>query len=360
VAGPGDIYVGFDSEWESGGVTPEQYPAAIDENATQNRSYVAGMSSFAPPDYNNIGNDDEVGTIEDLSGGALSGNWMIRASGQTGGGGTCGTPAPTPSATATACAAGGGGWTAGAPMPNTLVRSVGVYFPSDGMFYSMGGRIDDTAGDDFQHVLQYNPATNTWTQMGVTLPDNNMNNMACGVLSPAGTPYIYCVGGSAATQVTGIARVFYYDPATDTVTTLTSADDWPGDASGTILPGGFAVSNNKLYILGGFDINVASTNGIYEFDPTAAAGSKWTTETSTTPVGIMYAPTAAMGGLIYVLGASDYQGGTVVDTNTTFSFDPATDTIDTTLLDTESHGRNESVADERWDDMGVGWWPSGA
>ena len=37
---------------------------------------------------------------------------------------------------------------------------------------------------------------------------------------------------------------------------------------GTILPGGFTVANNKLYILGGFDINVASTNQIWQFDPT--------------------------------------------------------------------------------------------
>ena len=29
-----------------------------------------------------------------------------------------------------------------------------------------------------------------------TLPDNQMNNMACGVLTVSGTPYIYCVGGS--------------------------------------------------------------------------------------------------------------------------------------------------------------------
>ena len=80
---------------------------------------------------------------------------------------------------------------------------------------------------------------------------------------------IYCVGGSAAGQTTATARVFFYNPVTDTVTTLTSGDNWPGDAAGTILPGGFAVANNKLYILGGFNINVASTNQIWEFDPTA-------------------------------------------------------------------------------------------
>ncbi|MGH8099696.1 MAG: hypothetical protein ACREIW_00260, partial [Chthoniobacterales bacterium] len=148
---------------------------------------------------------------------------------------------------------------AGPDMPTVLIRAVGVYFPADGNFYTMGGRTGDTAGSDFQHVLRYSPGSNTWTQMGVTLPDNQMNNMACGVLTVSGTPYIYCVGGSAATLTTATARVFFYNPATDTATTLTAGDNWPGDAGGTILPGGFAETNNKMYILGGFNINVSST-----------------------------------------------------------------------------------------------------
>src|SRR5207302_9196643 len=189
-----------------------------------------------------------------------------------------------------------------------------------------GERTAATSGSDFQHVLKYSPRSNTWTQMGVTLPHNTMNNMACGVLTLGGTPYIYCVGGSAAGQPTATARVFYYNPATDTVTTLTGADNWPGDAAGTILPGGFAETGNKMYILGGFNINVASTNQIWQFDPTGAVGAKWLQRVNT-PEGIMYAPTAAIGGIIYVGGASDYQGGTVVDTTNSFSFNPAANTI---------------------------------
>jgi len=210
-------------------------------------------------------------------------------------------------------------------MPTVLVRAVGVYF-TDGNFYTMGGRTADTAGSDFQHVLKYNPGTNAWSQMGVTLPDNQMNNMACGVLTVGGTPYIYCVGGSAAGQTTAAARVFFYNPATDTATALGAGDNWPGNAAGTILPGGFAVTGNKLYILGGFNINIASTNQIWQFDPTQGVGSKWLQRVNT-PVGIMYAPTAAIGGIIYVGGASDYQGGTVIDTTNSFSFNPAANTI---------------------------------
>ena len=219
------------------------------------------------------------------------------------------------------------GWSAGPDMPTVLVRAVGVYFQADGNFYTVGGRTSDTAGDDFQHVLQYNPTSNSWTQMASTLPDNQMNNMACGVLSVSGSPLIYCVGGSAAGNTTATARVFTYDPATDTPALLGS-DDWPGDAAGTILPGGFTVANNKLYILGGFNINVASTNEIWEFNPNAAAGSRWTQKVNT-PEGIMYAPTCTINGIIYVGGASDFQGGAVVDTTNSFSFDPVANTIGT-------------------------------
>ncbi len=69
------------------------------------------------------------------------------------------------------------GWSAGPDMPTVLVRAVGVYFQADGNFYTMGGRTSDTAGSDFQHALQYNPNSNSWTQMASTFPDNQMNNI---------------------------------------------------------------------------------------------------------------------------------------------------------------------------------------
>ena len=57
---------------------------------------------------------------------------------------------------------------------------------------------------------------NSWTTKAATYADNQVNNMACGVLTDAGTPYIYCVGGSAAGATTSADRVFRYNPATDT------------------------------------------------------------------------------------------------------------------------------------------------
>ena len=220
-----------------------------------------------------------------------------------------------------------GSWCAGPNLPSVGTRLVGVFFPANGKFYAMGGRSSDTAGSDFTHPFEYDTGSNTWTTKSATYPDNQVNNMACGVLTNAGTPYIYCVGGSAAGQTTATARVFFYNPVTDTITSLTASDNWPGDAAGTILPGGFAVTGNKLYTLGGFNINVASTNQIWQFDPTAGVGSKWLQEVNTPVAGAMYVPTAAIGGIIYVGGASDFVGGLVTDNTTSFSFNPATNTI---------------------------------
>jgi len=223
-----------------------------------------------------------------------------------------------------ACTAG---WSAGGNLPSVGIRLVGVFFPSNGKFYAVGGRSSDSAGSDFTHPFEYDTTANTWTTKSATFADNTVNNMACGVLTLSGTPYIYCVGGSAAGQTTANARVFYYNPVADSLTYLTAADNWPGDVAGTILPGGFAVYNNKLYILGGFNINVASTNQIWQFDPNAAVGAKWT-QMVNTPEGVMYAPTCTIGNTIYLAGASDYSGG-VIDTTNSFSFNPIANSIGT-------------------------------
>ena len=87
-------------------------------------------------------------------------------------------------------------WSPGADLPITGVGLVGVYFQANGKFYGMGGRSSDTAGNEFTHPFEYDPDTNSWTTKSATYPDTHVNNMACGVLSDAGTPYIYCVGGS--------------------------------------------------------------------------------------------------------------------------------------------------------------------
>ena len=140
----------------------------------------------------------------------------------------------------------------------------GRRFFTDG-FYVVGGRSADGIGNDLPHPFKYDVGTNTWSIKAATYPDNQVSDMACGVLTDSGTNYIYCVGGSADGQTTATDRVFRYNPITDTIETI--ASPWPGDSDGITLPGGFAVFNNKLYVLGGFRINTAMTDTIWEFTP---------------------------------------------------------------------------------------------
>jgi len=168
--------------------------------------------------------------------------------------------------------------------------------------------------------------------------------MACGVLTDGGTDYIYCVGGSAGGQTTATARVFRYNPVTDAIENLSSP--WPGDADGITLPGGFTVLNNKFYILGGFRINTAMTDTIWEFTPST---NTWVLKKAVLPVSRGYIPTLAVYDfkvgtyLIYTGGGSDWDGTTLVDTNDSFRYDPVADSITTIASIPRATGETRAV-----------------
>ena len=103
-----------------------------------------------------------------------SGTWHTRIGKFNFGGGS---PTPTPTATATATPSSCT-WSAGPSMPSPGTRMAGVFFPANGKFYAMGGRMSDTAGSEFTHPLEYDPGTNSWTTKSATYPDNHVNNMA--------------------------------------------------------------------------------------------------------------------------------------------------------------------------------------
>ena len=166
-----------------------------------------------------------------------------------------GGPTPTPTATPTGCA-----WAPGPDLPSVGARIVGVFFPGNGKFYGMGGRSSDNPGTEFTNPFEFDPVSNSWTIKSATYPDIQVNNMACGVLNESGTDYIYCVGGSDVASQTTTGRVFRYNPITDTLSSI--GDPWPPGATTTTLPGGFSVFNNKLYLLGGF--NIPGGNAITE------------------------------------------------------------------------------------------------
>jgi len=217
-------------------------------------------------------------------------------------------------------------WTGGPTLPTVLVRGVGVYFPLNGHFYSVGGRTSDSPGSDTTNPFDYNPGTNTWTTATATFPDNQVNNMACGVLTVSNVPQIYCVGGSAAGATMATARVFTYNPATNTITALPASANWPGDADGITLPGGFSVYNNKLYILGGFKISTSMSDEIWEFTPGTNA---WVQKSSHLGAQLGYVPTTTIGNKIYTAGGDNWDGTTINDQTNAYVFDPVGDTINT-------------------------------
>jgi N-acetylneuraminic acid mutarotase len=243
----------------------------------------------------------------------------------------CGTAAATTSHPSGTCTPPGA-WESRTDFPGTIVRAWGTFFPADGKFYLLGGRSIDGAGNEFLQVQIYDPATDTWSASNATFPDGNINNMVGGVLDFGGTPLIVTVGGSLGTN-TGDPQVVTtdtrtYDPVGDSLQILTN-DPWPGNTDALTLPGGAAVYENKLFVFGGFDVNVGMSDTIWQFDPSAAEGSRWTEMTATLPVPAGYIPTATSNGLIYLLGGSTWDDVnlTILDSDQSLVYDPDADTI---------------------------------
>jgi Kelch motif len=230
------------------------------------------------------------------------------------------------------------GWHAGPDMPSTAVRTVGVYFWPNDNFYAVGGRSMDGVGNDFTHPFEFNRGTNTWSIKSATYPDNQVSDMACGILTDSGTNYIYCVGGSAGGQTTATDRIFRYNPITDTIETIPSP--WPGDADGITLPGGFVAFNGKLYILGGFRINTEMIDTIWEFTP---GTNTWIQKAAHLPVPLGYIPTTAIFNLIYTGGGSTWDGTTIHDSNYSFVYDPIADSISTIASIPRATGETRAI-----------------
>jgi Kelch motif protein len=223
-----------------------------------------------------------------------------------------------------------GAWGARAVFPGTIARAWGTFFPADGKFYLLGGRSADGSGFEYLQVNIYDPVADAWSASNATFADNNVNNMVGGVLDFAGTPLIVVVGGSPGTNAGdpqfASDETRTYDPAGDSLQVLTN-DPWIGNTDTLTLPGGAAVYENKLFVFGGFDINIGMTSGIYSFDPSAAEGSRWSQMTSTLPTPIGYVPAATSNGLIYLFGGATWDGTTLLDSQESSVFDPDADTL---------------------------------
>ena len=212
----------------------------------------------------------------------------------------------------------------------------------NGKFYAIGGRTGDgdpTLGQ--RNPLEYNPATNTWTQKSAQFADLSTSNVLGGIVTVAGTPVVMVVGGSEGGGTVGTTEVRYYNPVADTMTTV-ATDPWTPGA--TTLPGGTAVYNNKLYVLGGFEINVGMTTAIWEYDPARAAGTRWALKTAVLPTALGYIPSATVGNFIYTIGGSEWDGSTLIDSAVAYKYDPVADTITAIASTPRATGETRALA----------------
>src|SRR5262249_44864653 len=149
-----------------------------------------------------------------------------------------------------------------------------------------------------------------WATASTMLTDTKTSNLAVVTMNGPSGPRIYAVGGSAPTGSpdllpSDIVRV--YDPVAGT---LTNADPWPQHTP-YVIPGGWSVFNNKLYMFGGFDpfnTPTAMIPDIWEFNPMAAAGSQWTHRSAVLSLARGYIATVTLGNFIYLAGGSQATG----------------------------------------------------
>ena len=88
------------------------------------------------------------------------------------------------------------------------------------------------------------------------------------------------------------------------------------------------------------------TAEVWQFDPTAAVGSRWLARTPL-PVPRGYVPAATIGGLIYTAGGSNLDaGGLLIDTAESFKYDPVSRYLDADREHTESDRRDARGGDE--------------
>ena len=198
--------------------------------------------------------------------------------------------------------------------PMRLKRAAAAAYPPNGKIYQFGGR-HGVDGEDtqLQWIWEFTPGNpGTWVRKNALLDSSQPGsrytvNMAVATLTDTNGVRIYAIGGSSInSEPTAVVRV--YDPTADAITTLTS-DPWPATPARS--PGGYAVYNNKLYIFGGFTSvgNGGVFTDTWQFDPMAAAGSKWT-QLNNLNLGRGYTAGAELDGYIYAIGGDTWNTST--------------------------------------------------
>jgi hypothetical protein len=216
----------------------------------------------------------------------------------------------------------GGTWQNGPPttFPQAFSRFDGAYDSGTGLVYFLGGRLADNNTDG--SIWTFNPSTGVYADTGLDMP-TPISNYTINVLTDATGVgfYTFCGRTSAGAQTLGV-QVYY--PATNSVTQLPGADNFPGTLTCTSALN--VVLDNKVYLAGGLDTLVAPYNAVqtWVFDPTAASGSRWTRLTNADLAqGRSYIMGAAVDGKIYAIGGAWYDGAALINVDTVQVLDPA-------------------------------------
>ena len=180
-------------------------------------------------------------------------------------------------------------WKSIAPIESTG-RSRPAAAAVNGKIYLFGGELNGNLRANT--VERYDPSLNEWSILPGAMPYPASNICAAAI----GTQ-IYIPGGyTASSAILDTLQVF--DVTTNNWTVVTT-DPLPIKLHGM----GCAALNNKLYVIGGNNDTGVTQSAAYEYDPSAPAGSRWSTLASRNTADV-YSPAVAIDGKIAVLGGS--------------------------------------------------------
>lgn len=177
----------------------------------------------------------------------------------------------------------------------------------NGEIYLIGGEI---SGGRANTVDEYDPAANTWTVQAGLMPVPASNICAAAIGTDIYIPGGYDTGGAY------LSTLQVYHTTSDTWSTITT-DPLPMGLAGP----GCAALNGKLYVFGGNNLS-GYQSAAYVYDPTAAAGSRWSALASM-PHARAYLGGVAVNGKIYAVGGRD---ATTSDFNYVEAYTPADNT----------------------------------
>ncbi len=180
------------------------------------------------------------------------------------------------------------------------------YFPGTGLIYALGGRSGDTTDGS---IYSYNPATgdclDTGTDMSTPISNYTVN------LVNDGADDLLCTFGGRDSGGGSTLNVQCYDPNADSVSVVGTL---PGAYSGYV-PGANVVYNNKVYVFGGF----RTTASPYElartdrYDPV----TQTFTQLGDLSLARSYLYAAVVDGKIYAFGGTVFNGTDTLNSQTT-------------------------------------------